>query len=63
MEPPLYKDLNDAMRTLDKTKLDTLGPYAACMDWALSIWSEKKRPDRMRVGEDDGLDGPLGKFS
>jgi len=28
MEPPTYNDLNSACRTLDPTKLQTLGPFA-----------------------------------
>ena len=28
MEPPFYADLNNACRTLDPSKLNTLGPFA-----------------------------------
>jgi len=35
MEPPFYQDLNNACRTLDPTKLETLGPFASAIYWVL----------------------------
>ena len=74
LEPPIYYYLNQACRTMDKSKLDTLGPYARVlyeMLWYGDV-CDMKRDDKMRVGVNDGNDGdwldpkpttPLGYFS
>ena len=31
MEPPFYKHLNRACREKDMTKIDLVGPFAACL--------------------------------
>ena len=31
IEPPIYEHLNNACRTMDETKLRTLGPYSCAM--------------------------------
>ena len=53
LEPPIYYYLNQAMRKMDTTKLDTLGPYACVMFRMLNLgtFCDKKRVDKMRVGE------------
>jgi len=71
LEPPIYYYLNQACRTMDKSKLDTLGPYAAVLfrmlEWG--VVCDEERVDTMRVGTDDGKDSdwkpttPLGYFS
>ena len=68
LEPPIYYYLNQACRTMDKSKLDTLGPFARVLFRMLRCGRgcDGKRVDKMRVGEDDGnyLNlGPLGYFS
>ncbi len=74
LEPPIYYYLNQACRTMDKSKLDTLGPYARVLYSMLVAGNmcDGKRDDRMRVGHEDGNDGsrpfpkpttPLGYFS
>ena len=69
LEPPIYYYLNQACRTMDKSKLDTLGPYAMVLFRMLlgGNWCDEKRDDKMRLGEDDGSDDepttPLGYFS
>ena len=73
LEPPIYYYLNQACRTMDKSKLDTLGPYARVLYEMLAwgSWCDGKRVDKMRRGWDDGHDGsryrkpttPLGYFS
>ena len=47
MEPPFYADLNNACRTLDKTKLHTLGPFARVVFEVLlrGEYSDEKRND------------------
>jgi len=32
MEPPFYKELNDATRRMDKSKLKTMGAFALAMN-------------------------------
>ena len=53
MEPPFYADLNNACRTLDKTKLHTLGPFAKAIFRVLlgGNHSDKKRNDAIERGE------------
>jgi len=71
LEPPIYYYLNQACRTMDKSKLDTLGPYARVLYVMLDCgrWCDMERVDKMRVGEDDGKGSnwkpttPLGYFS
>ncbi len=68
LEPPIYYYLNQACRTMDKSKLDTLGPYARVLLTMLAgdIHCDRKRVDKMRLGKDDGRSnnlGPLGYFS
>jgi len=49
MEPPFYQDLNNACRTLDPTKLETLGPFAKAIFKVLlfGFISDKKRDDAL----------------
>lgn len=65
MEPPFYADLNNACRTLDNSKLNSLGPYSRALGrllyWGVS--SEAKRDDKLRQGYDNGVNGPYGSFS
>ena len=71
LEPPIYYYLNQACRTMDKSKLDTLGPYARVLFYMLGMGRacDGKRDDKMRMGKDDGKDSkykpttPLGYFS
>ncbi len=71
LEPPIYYYLNQACRTMDKSKLDTLGPYARVLFEMLEEGREcdRERDDKMRVGYEDGEDSddkpttPLGYFS
>ena len=65
LEPPIYYYLNQAMRKMDTTKLDTLGPYARVLFAMLACGTvcDKKRVDKMRRGEYDGEYGPLDYFS
>ena len=71
LEPPIYYYLNQACRTMDKSKLDTLGPYALVLYKMLYCGRECDggRVDKMRLGEGDGYDSdykpttPLGYFS
>jgi len=71
LEPPIYYYLNQACRTMDKSKLDTLGPYAMVLYVMLLFGNncDAKRVDKMRLGEDDGMDSdrkpttPLGYYS
>ena len=65
MEPPLYRDYNKACRTMDESKFPTLGAYAAVMYMILINGedSDAKRDDAMKLGEDNGSDGPYGYFS
>ena len=53
MEPPFYADLNNACRTLDKTKLHTLGPFARAIFQVLlgGNISDEKRNDAIERGE------------
>ena len=71
LEPPIYYYLNQACRTMDKSKLDTLGPYAVVL-WRMLLRGrscDSERDDKMRVGYEDGYEGmlipttPLGYFS
>ena len=52
LEPPIYYYLNQAMRKMDTTKLDTLGPYARVMFGMLWLGTDcdEKRVDNMRTG-------------
>ena len=71
LEPPIYYYLNQACRTMDKSKLDTLGPYARVLFEMLWLGAncDEERVDKMRVGWDDGEYSdeepttPLGYFS
>ena len=71
LEPPIYYYLNQACRTMDKSKLDTLGPYARVLFRMLAGGTicDGKRVDKMRAGAYDGEDKddepttPLGYFS
>ena len=58
LEPPIYYYLNQACRTMDKSKLDTLGPYACVLYrmLRLSRGCDAERVDKMRVGYEDGED-------
>ena len=52
MEPPFYADVNNASRTMDITKLKTLGPFAQAI-FRMLIYgddSDKKRDDVLEVG-------------
>jgi len=68
LEPPIYYYLNQACRTMDKSKLDTLGPYAAVL-FEMLYWGrecDRKRVDKMRLGMNDFIsygNGPLSYFS
>jgi len=52
MEPPFYADLNNACRTLDRSKLETLGPFARaiCVVLLNGHISDKKRNDASEKG-------------
>ena len=52
MEPPFYADVNNASRTMDITKLKTLGPFAMAIFKMLAYGddSDKKREDVLEVG-------------
>jgi len=49
MEPPFYAELNNACRTLDKSKLKSLGPFARAIFSVLScgVYSDRKRDDKI----------------
>ena len=63
LEPPIYYFLNKASRNMDRSKLDTLGPYASVLAAILACESDDKRDDAMKKGKDDGFNGPIGYFS
>jgi hypothetical protein len=44
METFIYQDLKTASRFKDKTKIMTLGPYAACLCYILSNNANKNTP-------------------
>ena len=44
METFIYQDLKTASRFKDKTKIMTLGPYAACLSYILSKNSNENTP-------------------
>ena len=50
MEPPFYADLNNACRSLDQDKLNTLGPFARAIYRVLFLGdiSDKKREDALK---------------
>jgi len=52
MEPPFYADVNNASRSLDKSKLQTLGPFAMAIFKILlcGFFSDKKREDALERG-------------
>jgi len=50
MEPPFYADLNNACRTLDPTKLKTLGPFAK------AIFQVLIKGDLSDMNRDDGIE-------
>ena len=54
MEPPFYDDLNKACRTLDPTKLETLGPFARAIFFVLrdGMYTDHKRDDALEKGVD-----------
>jgi len=65
IEPPFYAKLNMACRSMDKEKLEMLGPYARAL-YELLAWgeqSDKLRNDAMQKGLFDGKITDHGKFS
>jgi len=62
MEPPFYAELNTACRKLSEEYLRTLGPYARAMYLVLvnGNYSEAKRNDLLRQGEQNGNQSPFG---
>jgi len=64
MEPPLYADLNRACRSMDETKLHSLGPYARVIFHMLNWGSvlDSKRPDPLKMGKEVGHDSLYGKY-
>ena len=64
MEPPFYKDLNNASRQLDQTKLKTLGPFAMAIFRVLEGGdvSDRKRDDGLELGHRFKDTDPLGYF-
>ena len=64
MEPPFYKDLNNACRVLDDQKLKTLGPFAAAIFNVLANGSssDAKRDDGLEIGCDFSSTDTLGQF-
>ena len=64
IEPPFYAELNSACRLLDKSKLQTLGPFARALFEILNCGlTESLRPDTLDKGQIDGPCGPYGYFS
>jgi len=65
MEPSFCADLNIACKDMDKSKIETLGPYARALYVLLQTGDkfEEKRADVMKQGKVDGADGPLGYYS
>ena len=64
MEPPFYADVNNASRTMDITKLKTLGPFAQAI-FRMLIYgddSDKKRDDVLEVGWNFKDTDPLGSM-
>ena len=64
MEPPFYADVNNASRTMDITKLKTLGPFAMAIFRMLQQGSnsDNKRDDVLEVGKDFEDTDPLGSM-
>jgi len=62
MEPPFYADGKNASRTMDITKLKTLGPFAQAIFemLALGVTSDNKRDDVLEVGKNFRNTDPLG---
>ena len=50
IEPPFYNDVSSACRTLDTTKIKSLGPFARAIFGVLywGNWSEPKREDALK---------------
>ena len=51
LEPPFYADLNMACRTLDRSKLKQLGPFARCIYQILVMRVESNKPDSLERGD------------
>lgn len=51
IEPPFYSFLNKAMRKLDTTHLNMLGPFAKAIH-VIIVEAEKNRKDALRNAED-----------
>jgi len=65
MEPPIYYELTKAIREVDETKVDTLGPFAVALQqlFCKSVFgAEQKRKDAMQTSKTD-RNGPCGFFS
>jgi len=64
MEPPFYADVNNASRTMDITKLKTLGPFARAIYLMLMFGdrSDKKREDVLEIGMNFKNTDPLGRM-
>jgi len=62
MEPPFYADLNLASKYMDKSKIETLGPFSKAI-WGVLYRgddSDKKREDACEIGESFRLTDDLG---
>lgn len=51
IEPPFYAELNAACRTLDRSMLKKLGPFARCVYQILVMRIENLKKDRIERGD------------
>lgn len=64
-EPPIYYELTKAVRSVDESKVDTLGPFAVAMQQLFCkavFGAEQKRKDALKSSRTDRK-GPYGFFS
>ena len=56
IDPPFYAELNAACRTLDRSKLKMLGPFARCIYQILVMRIENMKRDKIERGDNQRVD-------